>query len=231
MCFTGSVWRLLEPLRDDDREAFLAVARPRTFARNEVLCHEGDPADSLHLVEQGHLAVHAGLASGATATFTVLSTGDYFGELALLRADHRRTATVTALEPSRTLAVAATAFDALCRRSPGIERIVSALLADRIDILSRRLLETMYESVDRRVYRRLVELARSYGGSDGGSDGGSGGTATIPLSQTQLANLVGATRPSVNQVLQRLAEVHVVGLSRSRIEVLDLAALERRCHE
>ncbi len=227
MCFTGSVWRLLEPLRDDDREAFLAVARPRTFARNEALCHEGDPADSLHLVEQGHLAVHAGLASGATATFTVLSTGDYFGELALLRADHRRTATVTALEPSRTLAIAATAFDALCRRSPGIERIVSALLADRIDILSRRLLETMYESVDRRVYRRLLELARSYGGSDGGSDG----TAIIPLSQTQLANLVGATRPSVNQVLQRLAELHVVGLSRSRIEVLDLAALERRCHE
>jgi CRP/FNR family cyclic AMP-dependent transcriptional regulator len=224
VCFTGSVWRLLEPLRDDEREAFLAVARPRTFARNEVLCHEGDPADSLHLVEHGHLAVHAGLASGATATFTILSSGDYFGELALLRADHRRTATVTALEPSRSLAVAATAFDALCRRSPGIERIVSALLADRIDILSRRLLETMYESVDRRVYRRLLELARSYGGSDGGSDG----TATIPLSQTQLANLVGATRPSVNQVLQRLAELQVVGLSRSRIEVLDLAALERR---
>ena len=222
MCFTGSVWRLLEPLRDDDREAFLAVARPRTFARNEVLCHEGDPADSLHLVEHGHLAVHAGLASGATATFTILSPGDYFGELALLRADHRRTATVTALEPSRTLAVAATAFDALCSRSPGIERIVSALLADRIDILSRRLLETMYESVDRRVYRRLLELARSY-------RRGSDGTATIPLSQTQLANLVGATRPSVNQVLQRLAELHVVGLSRSRIEVLDLAALERRC--
>ena len=60
---------------------------------------------------------------------------------------------------------------------------------------------------------------------------GSDGTATIPLSQTQLANLVGATRPSVNQVLQRLAELQVVGLSRSRIEVLDLAALERRCNE
>jgi len=221
MCFTDSVWGLLETLRADDREAFLALARRRTFARNEVLCHEGDPADSLHLVEHGHLAVHGGLASGATATFTILSAGDYFGELALLRSDHRRTATVTALEPSRTLAVAATAFDALCRRNPGIERIVSALLADRIDILSRRLLETMYESLDRRVYRRLLDLAYSYRGT--------GGTATIPLSQTQLANLVGATRPSVNQVLQRLAELRVVRLSRSRIEILDLAALERRC--
>ena len=223
MCFTGRVWRLLEPLRPGDREAFLALARRRTFARNEVLCHEGDPADSLHLVEHGHLTVHASLASGASASFSILSPGDYFGELALLRADRRRTATVTALEPSRTLAVAASAFDTLCRQNPGIERIVSTLLADRIDILSRRLLETMYESVDRRVYRRLLDLARSYGGSDG--------VAAIPLSQTQLADLVGATRPSVNQVLQRLAEHRVVRLGRSRIEVVDLAALERRCPE
>jgi CRP-like cAMP-binding protein len=214
------VWRLLEPLRADDREALLALARPRAFARGEVICHEGDPADSLHLVEHGHLAVRGGLASGATVTFTILSAGDYFGELALLRDDHRRTATVVALEPSRTLAVAGTAFDALCRRNPGIERVVSTLLAERIDALSRRLMETMYESLDRRVYRRLLELARSYGAPDG--------AATIPLSQHQLADLVGASRPSVNQVLQRLAERGVVRLSRSRIEVVDLAALAQR---
>jgi CRP-like cAMP-binding protein len=215
------VWRLLAPLRSEDREAFLALARRRTFVRNEVVCHEGDPADSLHLVEHGHLAVHGSLASGVSGTFSILSSGDYFGELALLRADRRRTATVTALEPSRTLSVAASAFDALCSHNPGIERVVSTLLADRIDILSRRLLETMYEGVDRRVHRRLLELARSYGGSDG--------SVTVPLSQVQLADLVGATRPSVNQVLQRLAELQVVRLGRSRIEVLDLAALERRC--
>jgi hypothetical protein len=133
------VWRLLEPLRPEDREVFLALARRRTFARS----------------------------------------------------------------------------------NPSVERIVSTLLADRIDILSRRPLETMYESLDRRVYRRLLELARSYGGA-------ADGTATVPLSQTQLAELVGATRPSVNQVLQRLAELRVVRLGRSRLEVLDLPALERR---
>ena len=215
------MWRLLEPLRADDREAFLAVARRRTFARNEVLCHEGDPADSLHLVEAGHLAVQAGLASGETATYTILAPGDYFGELALLRVDHRRTATVTALEPSRTLVVAAGAFDVLCRDNPGLERVVATVLADRIDLLSRRLLETMYESLDRRVCRRLLELARSYDDASG--------TVTIPLSQTQLAGLVGAARPSVNQVLQRLARLGVIRLGRSRIEVVDVAALERRC--
>ena len=213
------MWRLLEPLRAEDREAFLALAHRRTFARDEVLCHEGDPADSLHLVERGHLAVGGTLASGATATFTVLSPGDYFGELALLRADRRRTATVTALEPSRTLAVAGTAFDRLCTHNPGIERVVSVLLADRIDILSRRLLETLYESLDRRVCRRLVDLADAYRDGDG--------AVVIPLSQAQVADLVGATRPPVNQVLQRLADRDVVRLSRARIEVLDPAELRR----
>lgn len=217
----GVAWPLLEPLAGEDREAFLGLARRRTFRRNEVLCHEGDPADSVHLVEAGHLAVHGTLASGVTATFTVLSPGDYFGELALLRADHRRTATVTALEPSRTLAVAATAFDRLCRENPGIERVVSALLAARVESLSQRLLETMYESLDRRVYRRLVDLASTYRCPDG--------TIVVPLSQAQLADLVGATRPPVNQVLQRLADQHVVRLGRARIEVLDLPELHRRC--
>ena len=220
LCFTGGVWRLLEPLRAEDREAFLALAHRRTFARNEVLCHEGDPADSLHLVELGHLAVRGTLASGDAATFTVLSPGDYFGELALLRTDRRRTATVTALEPSRTLAVAGTAFDRLCEHNPGIERVVSMLLADRIDLLSRRLLETMYESLDHRVYRRLLDLADAYGEGEG--------AVAIPLSQAQLADLVGATRPPVNQVLQRLVDRNVVRLSRSRIEVLDQAELRRR---
>lgn len=217
----GVAWPLLEPLPGEDREAFLRLARRRAFRRNEVLCHQGDPADSVHLVEAGHLAVHGTLASGAAATFTVLSPGDYFGELALLRADHRRTATVTALEPSRTVAVAATAFDRLCRQNPGIERVVSALLAARVESLSQRLLETMYESLDRRVCRRLLDLASTYGGPDG--------AIVVPLSQDRLADLVGATRPPVNQVLQRLADLRVVRLGRSRIEVLDLPELQRRC--
>jgi CRP-like cAMP-binding protein len=212
---------LLAPVPMEEREQFLALARPRAFARNEVVCHEGDPADSLHLVESGHLAVRSGLASGVTATFTILSAGDYFGEIALVRADRRRTATVAALEASRTLSVSVTAFEGLCARNPRVERIVSSLLADRVDALSKRLLETMYESLDRRVYRRLVELAHSYGTK--------GGRADIPLSQAQLADVVGATRPSVNQVLQRLAAQDQVRLSRGHIEVLDVAALARRC--
>jgi CRP-like cAMP-binding protein len=202
------------------RTEFLALAHPREFARNEIVCHAGDPGDALHFVERGHLAVRGTLATGATATFNILSPGDYFGELALLRPDHRRTATVVSLEASRTQSVAGSAFAALCARKPELERVVTTLLADRVEALSQRLLETMYESLDRRVCRRLVELAATYGDHDG--------SAVVPLSQAQLAELVGATRPSVNQVLQRLVDDGTVALGRSRIEVRDVTELTRR---
>jgi CRP-like cAMP-binding protein len=71
------------------------------------------------------------------------------------------------------------------------------------------------------VSRRLIVLAHSFGVSEG--------RAPIPLSQARLADLVGAARPSVNQVLRRLADQHVVSLGRSRIDILDLPALDRRC--
>jgi CRP/FNR family cyclic AMP-dependent transcriptional regulator len=150
-----------------------------------------------------------------------LSPGNYFGELALLRPNRRRTATVVALEPSRTLAIAGSAFDALRARNPAVERALSTILADRVDTLSQRLVHTMYDSLDRRVLLRLVELASSFDPD--------GATVTIPLSQAELADLVGATRPSVNQVLQRLAGQHVIVLRRARIDILDVEALARAC--
>ncbi|WP_340540238.1 Crp/Fnr family transcriptional regulator [Nocardioides sp. GXZ039] len=213
-------WPLFAALQDAERESLLALARPRRFDRNEVVCHAGDPADSLHLVEAGHLAVRGALPSGNTATFRVLAAGDYFGELALLRKDGLRTASVVALEPSRTLVIAGTTFRRLLESDPRMGVALSALLADRIDQLSGRLLETMYVGLDRRVYGRLLELATSYGIADN--------RASIPLGQTSIADLVGATRPSVNQVLQRLARDGLVEIRRGGVDLLDVAELTRR---
>ncbi|MGH3472871.1 MAG: Crp/Fnr family transcriptional regulator [Nocardioidaceae bacterium] len=208
---------MTEPARTE----LLSRTRQRKFARREVLFHEGDPGDSLLLIESGRLAVQVNAPSGETVTLNVLSSGDYFGELALLRDEpsHRRTATVVALEPAMTLSISGATFQSVCMDHPQVERLVSRLLAERVEQLSQRLLEALYVGADMRVYRRLVELAEVYGACPHGE---------IPLTQEQLADLAGATRPTVNQVLQRLAAQGFVGLHRGRIEVLDLASIQRR---
>ncbi|GAB3764117.1 CRP-like cAMP-binding protein [Nocardioides ginsengisegetis] len=218
-------WPLLASLDDEERRQLLATTRRRTFARGEVLVHEGDPSDSLHLVAAGRLAVRVSTADGDTVTLNVLGRGDYFGELSLLDGHQPvRSATVVALEPAETLSLSAAAFDELRRRHRGADQLLLTLMARRVEDLSARLLEALYDGLDRRVFRRLAELAAIYGGDAGD------GPATIPLTQEHLADLVGGTRPSVNQVLQRLAGEGVVELGRGRITVLDRGWLTRKSH-
>lgn len=213
-------WPLLTSLDETERRELLKSARRRSFGRHEVVCHAGDPADSLHLVESGRLAVHVSLPSGDSAMINVLGPGDYFGELALLIPDGQRTATISALEPATTRVVTASAFRRLCETRPSVERTLTTLLAARVDELSQRLIEAMYVGLDRRLQRRLAELCETYGPGES--------RVVVPLTQTQLADLTGGTRPTVNQVLQRLADAGLVSLSRGRVEVRDVAALRRR---
>ncbi len=214
-------WPLLGSLDEDDRRALLATTRVRRFGRGEVVVHEGDPADSLHLVESGRLAVRVTTPSGERATLNLLGPGQYFGELSLL--DGRapiRSASIVALEPSTTRTLSATAFRELRQRHRAAERFLLALLARRVEELSGRVVEVMYDGLDRRVHRRLVDLTALY---DEGKP-----TVVITLTQELLAELVGGTRPSINQVLQRLADQGIVELGRGRITVLDRRALERK---
>ncbi len=214
---------MLQSLNDVERDAVLAATRRRNFTKGEVLFHEGDPADSLHLVERGHLAVRVTSPDGDRVTLNVLSGGDIVGELSLLdeAAPVHRSATVLALEPSQTRVLSASAFHQLCQTHPGVKALIVHALADRVRELSTRLLETMYSGLDRRVYRRLLELADVYGNGDAAR-------IEIPLTQEQIADLVGGTRPSVNQVLQKLLALRVIELGRGRVVVLDVDTLRRK---
>lgn len=221
--FTNNMeWPLLGSLTDLQRKEVLATSRLRRFARGEVVFHEGDPADSLHLVSKGRLAVRSSTPTGDQVTLNLLSPGSFFGELALLRPEVRslRTATIVALEAAETLALPAVSFHRLCDTHPRVEQLLMTLLAQRVEELSERLLEALYVSLDRRVYRRLLELSDVYATGEE--------EVTIPLTQEQLSDLVGGSRPSVNQVLQRLVAQKTVSLGRGRIEILDRRALLRR---
>lgn len=111
---------MLSALDDAERRELIGVARSRTFAKGEVVCHEGDPADSVHLVAEGRLSVRVSLPSGDAAMVNLLGPGDCFGEVALLRKDGRRTATITAHEKARTLVITESAFNRVCETHPKV---------------------------------------------------------------------------------------------------------------
>ena len=213
-------WPLLASLDEAERQQILARTRQRVFERGDTVVQEGDPSDSLHLVASGRLAVRVSTTDGETVTINLLGPGDYFGELSLLdgqpAACGRRPS--SRWRQSQTLALSATDFRALRARHPAADQLLLTLMARRIEELSARLLEATYDGLDRRVHRRLAELADLYG------DGS--GPVTVPLTQEHLAELVGGSRPSVNQILQKLVVAGVVELGRGRVVVLDRDWLE-----
>ena len=213
-------WALLDGVPEDDLRGILQVARRRSFVRNEVVCHRGDPADSCHLIAKGRFAIRTTTSLGDTVTVAIRGPGATFGEMALLVEDGKRLSTVAALEPGETYSIFRTDFDHIRATHPGADRFLWAFLVNEVRTLNERLLEALYLPVDERVRRRLLELAELYGDGDG--------PVTVPLKQEVVAELAGATRPTVNQVLRDEERRGAIELTRGRITILDVPKLARR---
>ena len=126
-------WELLRGVPTPDVRRLLAVARRRTFSRGEVVFHEGDPADSLHLIAKGRFAVRVRTPPGDEAVLTLCGPGEAFGELALVSgAEAVRAATVEALEAGETHAVYRREFDRLRQEHPGVTDVLVAVLAEQV---------------------------------------------------------------------------------------------------
>lgn len=213
-------WRLLEDVPDEEVRRLLSVARRRTFRKGEVVFHRGDPADSLHLIAKGRFKLQVMTPLAQEATIAIRGPGDAFGEMAIVGEDDKRSATIEALERGETFCVLESDFRRLRREHPGVDRILIEFLATEVRLLNARLLEALYVPVDRRVVRRLAELANVY---DSGES-----QVEIPLTQEELAGLAGTTRPTVNQVLRSLEAAGLLALGRGRTIVTDRDGLAAR---
>ncbi|HEV7147452.1 MAG TPA: Crp/Fnr family transcriptional regulator [Pedococcus sp.] len=208
---------LLSGLPEAERRRVAELMERRHFTRGESIYREGDPGDCVHFIVEGYVVVLRTTPTGVRAAFTVMGPGEAVGELSLLRPDTHRTATVEALEPVVTLALDARAFAALAAQRPEVYRLLVDLLAVRVVRLSDHLVDALYATVEERVIRRLVDLCRIYGVVHG--------QAVLPLTQSDLAELSGASRPATNRVLKGLAAQGLVILARGRIHLPDVSAL------
>lgn len=215
-------FEILGGLTLDERRELIAACTPRKFRRRDIVCHEGDPGDCLHLIISGRLIVRVTTPLGHTATLTILGPGEIFGEQAILSPDARRTATIVAVTDAETLTLSRDRLDLLRKQHPQVERFLTTSLAAQVRRLSAAVLEALYLPVETRVLRRLAHLARVYG--DGGRP------PHIRLTQEDLASMAGTTRATANRVLRELEDQGVVRLGRGSVTVIDRIALERKAN-
>ena len=212
-------WTLLAELPEAERRSLLSNARRHRFDKGEVVFHEGDPAESLHLVDRGRAAVRLVTQLGDVHIVRVVPRGGWFGELALITGSPRN-ATVAALEPLETLSLHRSHLDDVRARFPAFDQVFTSSLTNEVRRLSSALLEALFVPVEQRMYRRLSELVALY--RDGGSP------VVIPFTQEEMAQIVGTTRPTINKVLKAAETGGILKVRRGHLDIIDLDLLARR---
>jgi CRP/FNR family cyclic AMP-dependent transcriptional regulator len=196
--------------------------RIRRFRRGEVIFHQGDPGDALFIVLGGLVRIWLPGETGDEAILATLRPGDFFGELALLDGAPR-SASATAVEATETAVLPRDRFRELIASEAGIRDVFLVAIARELRRLTTHVEELHFLDIAGRLAARLGRLAEEQGRpqADGSLrlDG--------PLTQSDLAGMVGATRQSVNKLLGMFAGDGLVRIERDAIVVLDPDGLAR----
>jgi CRP-like cAMP-binding protein len=208
---------LSEPVRREVLEA----ARRRWYEPGSLLLRQGDDAASLLVIQSGRASVRFGTPDGDSVILAVIGSGDVVGELGLLDSGHERTASVTAIDEVVAWSLRHEAFEALRRRHVEVDDFLLMAMARQVQRLTRLVAEALYVPAEQRVARRLLEAADAF-------DSHAGAPIVVPLTQDELAQLAGTSRPTANQALQKLERRGLVSISRGRVQVLDMRGLRDR---
>jgi CRP-like cAMP-binding protein len=204
-----------------EESALVDVARQlrrRRFRRGEVIFHQGDPGDALHLVSTGAVKIVLPSAEGEEAIIATLRPGDFFGELALLDGAPR-SATAVALEPSETWTLPRELFLELLDRDRSLRDSLLAGLARELRRLTGQVEELHFLDLAGRLAMRLTRLARE------AAPAANEVRLDWPYTQTDLAAMIGGTRQSVNKLLSGLVERGLVVIERDTLTIPDVDAL------
>jgi len=199
--------QLFASLPDDVVARLRDHATVRAYRRNDTLCHQGDPSNELFIVQSGRVAVAAQSGDGRESVIAILERGGLFGELGLFDGAPR-SADVRALTDTRVVALAYDPVREALEDRPELLWIILRILAERLRATDEALVDALFLDVPARTAKRLIEIA------------GDDETFTLPLTQEELAAMVGASRERVNKALAlfvRLGWLEVEGRNHYRI--------------
>ncbi|MEP7215543.1 MAG: Crp/Fnr family transcriptional regulator [Anaerolineaceae bacterium] len=211
---------LLARLGEADLQALASRGVLRRFAAGSVIFREGDPGDALHVVVEGEVRITVLSGSGNVATVANVTTGDCFGEFALL--DGRpRSATTTAVSATRTFVVTRPDFIDWLSNRPAAALALLETLSLRLRKTDESLADLTFLDLEQRLVKQILRLSTV-------SQDGNGLRLPIRATQAELASLLGVSRESVNKQLNAFARKGWLSLARGTITVLDVRALRQR---
>ena len=192
------------------------------LSRGQVLFKEGDAGDQLFVVVDGKLKLGTTSNDGRDNLLSILGPGDMFGELSLFDPGPR-TATATAVVDSKLLALANHQVIGWVKEHPQVSLQLLGRLAQRLRKANDVLSDLVFADVPGRVAKAIIELGERFG-----TKKDDGLHVNHELTQEELAQLVGASRETVNKALADFATRGWIRLEPRAVIVLDHERLVKR---
>lgn len=213
---------LFEGLSERALKRIMSAARRVRYDAGQILFFQHDPGDAIYMMEWGSIEISVMAANGKKLALNIMRQGDVFGEIAVLDGG-ARTATATVLEPATLLRITRANVISLMEVYPEVAADLVAMLCNRLRWVSQLVEDLGLLGIQERLASRLMILDRRFSDQHG----------NLPLSQSELAEFMGATRESINKALRCCQDEGLIGLSRGSIRILDhgrLASLASNEH-
>ena len=193
----------------------LSGSQVRELRRGDVLFAEGDPSGELYLVESGRIAMTQRSLDGRESVIALMERGDLFGEMPLFDGQGR-SAEARALEPSSVAIVGYQGLQALYDERPTLLWSVVRMLSNRLRATDAALADSVFLDVTGRTAKRLLELA------------GDEDEFVLPVTQEELAGMVGASRERVNKAIASFLKLGWLDQRDRRYVITNREELTRR---
>ena len=213
---------LFAGLEDEAASALAAAMGTIKLNRGEVLFHEGDKEDRLYVVVSGKIKLGRSGSAGRENLLAILGPGQMFGELSVFDPGPR-TSSATAVTDVRLGTMDRDGLREWINKRPEIAEQLLRVLARRLRRTNNALADLIFTDVPGRVAKALLQLARQFGQQDGPNL-----RVTHDLTQEELAQLVGASRETVNKALADFGHRGWLRLEGKSVIILDPERLSRR---
>jgi CRP/FNR family transcriptional regulator, cyclic AMP receptor protein len=213
---------LFAPLDDEAAAALLSSMEEVQLPRGAALFQEGDPGDRLYVITSGKIKLGLSSPDGRENLLAVLGPGEMFGELSLFDPGPR-TATATAVSDAQLVGLGNADLQSWLSGRPDVARYLLRALAQRLRRTNESLADLVFSDVPGRVAKALLDLSRRFGRQTD-----QGVLVAHELTQEELAQLVGASRETVNKALADFATRGWLRLEARAVVLLDVERLSRR---
>ena len=202
--------------------ALRASLTERSVAKGEIVFQEGEPGDRMYVILEGKVKLGQSSNDGRESLLAILGPGEMFGELSLFDPG-QRTSTATALTDAVILALSNEQLRPWLAGRPEVATALLQALARRLRRTNEAMADLVFSDVPGRVAKALLDLGEKFGEVTS-----EGLMVTHDMTQEELAQLVGASRETVNKALADFAQRGWIRLESRQVMILDIERLGRR---